>query len=108
MGTYRIYHSSRFDKELLKFDRSFLERVDKIEEQLTENPYVGDPLSVRWFREKKIGKNRIYYIIYEDLKAVFMVGISEKKDQQKAINTIRLLLEFFKEELMSLIDKEEK
>jgi len=32
-----------------------------------------------------------------------MVGISGKKDQQKTINTIRLFLEFFKEEIEKLI-----
>ena len=47
---YQIYHSSRFDRELAKFDVEFQKRVDKIEDQLVENPYVGDPLNVKWFR----------------------------------------------------------
>ena len=102
---YQIYHSSRFDRELAKFDVEFQKRVDKIEDQLVENPYVGDPLNVKWFREKRADKYRIYYLIYDDLKAVFMVAISEKKDQQKVINTIRLLFDYFKEELEKLIDK---
>jgi len=61
---YKIYHSIRFDKELSKFDSYFREQVDKIESQLIENPYVGDALNVKWFREKRIGKYRIYYLIY--------------------------------------------
>jgi len=105
MGKYKIYHSERFDKELSKFDKDFYDRVDKIENQLVENPYSGTPISATWFREKRYGKYRIYYLIYEDLKAVFMVAISGKKDQQKVINTIRLLLEFFREEIKNLIDK---
>ena len=71
-----------------------------------ENLYVGNPLNVRWFREKRIEKYRIYYLIYEDLRSVFMVAISEKKDQQKVINTIRLLFDFFRDELEHLVDKE--
>jgi len=86
-----VYHSARFDEELVKYEKDFQERVDKIEDQLMENPYTGDPLGVRWFREKRYEKNRIYFIIYDDLGAVFMVAISEKKDQQKVINTVRLL-----------------
>ncbi len=101
---YQVLHSARFDKELIKFDENFQKRVDKIEEQLMINPYIGDPLNVKWFREKRIEKYRIYYIIYEDLKSVFMVAISEKKDQQRVINTIRLLFEFFRDEIEKLLD----
>jgi|SRR3989344_3701648 len=107
MKEYKVYHSARFDKELEKFGKAFQNRVDKIEDQLVKNPYSGSPLSVEWFREKRYGKYRIYYIIYDDLEAVFMVAISEKKDQQKVINTVRMLLDFFKEEIKDLIRKED-
>ncbi len=106
MKKFKIYHSSRFDKELVKYDKNFQYRVDKIEEQLIENPYSGDPISVKWFREKRYDKYRIYYLVYDDLDAVFMIAISEKKDQQRVINTIRLLLDFLRQELKHLIDKE--
>ena len=89
-----------------KFPQDFQKIVDKIEDKLIENPFVGDPLGVKWFREKRIDKYRIYYIIYEDLNSVFMVAISEKKDQQKVINTIRLLFEFFREEIENLVGKD--
>ena len=106
MEQYRIYHSKRFDEELEKFDKDLIERVDKIEDELLKNPYSGKPLGTRWFREKRYNKYRIYYLVYDYLKSVFMVAISEKKDQQKVINTIKLLLDFFKEELQKLIDKD--
>ncbi len=106
MVNYKVYRSERFDRELIKFDKSFQHRVDKIEDQISENPYTGDPISVKWFREKRYDKYRIYFIIYDDLQAVFMVAISEKKDQQKIINTIWLLLEFFRKEIENLIDKD--
>jgi hypothetical protein len=51
---------------------------------------------------KKHMKYMIYFLVYEDLKSVFMVGISEKKDQQRVINTIRLLLNFFRHEMENL------
>ena len=106
MEKYKIYHSKRFNEELNKFDRDFIERVDKIENELVENPYSGKPLGVKWFREKRYEKYRVYYLLYDDLKAVFMVAISEKKNQQKIINTIRLLLDFFREELENLVNKD--
>jgi len=106
MEKYKIYHSQRFSKELDRFDKDFQNKVDNIEEKLVENPYSGKPLGVKWFREKRYEKYRIYYLLYDDLKVVFMVAISEKKDQQKIINTIKLLLDFFREELENLVDKD--
>jgi len=106
MKRYKVYHSSRFDKELDKFPDDFRDIVNKIEDQLVDNPYVGSPLSVKWFREKRVGKRRVYYLIYEDLGVVFMVAISEKKNQQKVINTIKLLLDFFRSEIENLFDED--
>ena len=99
---YKVYHSARFERELLKFDKNFSEQVNKVEKQLCENPYVGDALNVKWFREKRIEGFRIYYLIYDDLESVFMVAISGKKDQQKTINTIKLILSLLREELESI------
>ena len=103
--TFEIFHSSTFDRELEKYSKDFKDWLDKIEDQLTENPFAGDPIRVRWFREKKKGKFRVYYLIYDDIKAVYMVGISEKKDQQRVIDTIWLLLDNFKDEIRNLIKK---
>ena len=106
MGKYAIYHSDRFDEELNKFDADFQKYVDKIEEQLKDSPYLGKPLDAKWFREKKHGKQRIYFVVYEEFAAVFMVAISEKKDQQKVIATVKLTFNLFKEELRKIVDKD--
>lgn len=85
--------------------KDFKEWVEKIQDQLVLNPYVGKPLGVDWLREKKCGKYRVYYLIYEEQIIVFMVNISEKKYQQKVINTIKLFLERYKEEPNELTKK---
>jgi len=36
-----------------------------------------------------------------------MVAISEKKDQQKVINTIKLLMDLFRNELENLLNKKD-
>lgn len=100
---FAVFHSSTFDKALEGFSNDFKAWVDKMEDQLVEYPYVGDPIRVPWFREKKKDKYRIYYLIYDDVKAVYMVGISDKKNQQRVINTIWLLLDNFKEEIRNLV-----
>ena len=96
---YLIYHTATFDTKLKKYSLDFQDWLDHIEDQLILQPYVGDPIRVPWFREKKKGKIRVYYLIYESLGIVYLVDISEKKDQQKIINTIWALLDGFYEEV---------
>lgn len=100
---YKIFHSKTFDNKISKLSKEFSEWLDKIENQLVENPYVGDPIRVKWLREKKRDKFRVYYLIYEESKSVYMVAISEKKDQQKVINGIFLLLDQFKDEIEGML-----
>ncbi len=107
MKKYKVYRSIAFQEEVSKYDNNFQSRVDKIEDKLVENSKYGNPLGTQWFREARYGNYRIYYLIYEDLESVFMVGISGKKDQQKTINTIRLFLEFFREEIEKLVQKDD-
>ena len=103
MKKYRVYRSKLLNEKLQNMPKDFIEWLSKIEDQLVLNPYVGKPLGFEWFREKKYGKYRVYYLIYEDLRAIYIVAISEKKNQQKTINTIKLFLEFFREEIEKLI-----
>ncbi len=90
MATYAVFRTHRFEKEFLKqLSSAEQEEVRTVEQKkLTENPYVGDPLGYKFLREKKIGGKRIYFLVYEDLKAVLIVAISDKKTQQETIDTI--------------------
>ena len=91
--TYSVYTTETFDKEIakLKIDKK---RLQKIFLQLRENPYVGDQLQYKNLREKRINEKRIYYLVYDDLKSVLLVAVSDKKNQQDTINHI---IEFFDE-----------
>ena len=103
MKKYKVFRSVGFQEEIAKYNKSIQDRVDKIEDKLVDNSEYGSPLGTKWFRETRFENYRIYYLIYEDLQAVYMVAISGKKDQQKTINTIRLFLEFFREEIIRLV-----
>ncbi len=106
MEKYKVYRSLAFQEEISKYDKSFRDRIDKIEEKLMFNPKYGNTLGNKRFRETRFENYRIYYLVYEDLHAVYMVAISGKKDQQKTINTIKLFLEFFREEIEKLVKKD--
>ena len=103
MPTYRVFLAAAFKKKLAKADIAFQRWFDKVLDQFAENPLVGKPLGVNWFREKKFGKMRVYYVVYEDLKSVFVVNLSEKKDQQQAINSIKLLFDIYRQEIERLL-----
>ena len=102
MPAWKVFFTVTFEEKLKKREKSFQDWVEKILDQLEENPYVGKPLNVKWCREKKFGKLRIYYLIYENLKAVYLVNLSEKKDQQAIINSIMVLLDVYKKEIEEL------
>lgn len=106
MKKYKVYRSESFQEEVSKYDKIFQDRIDKIEDKFMFNSEYGNPLGTKWLRETRFEGHRVYYLIYEDLQAIYMVAISGKKDQQKIINTIRLFLEFFREEIEQLVKED--
>jgi len=88
---YKVFVTQSFEKSCAK--RLSLEELHKLKRlqqtYLPVNPYIGDPLGFTFFREKRLGGKRVYYLIYEDLSAVYLVDISDKKDQQETINRIK-------------------
>ena len=91
---YEVYVLNVFDKETDKLSKFDKEIIQKILLQLKENPYTGDQIRYRFFREKRVKEKRIYYLVYDDLKIVLMVAIGGKKAQKETIDNI---VEYFKE-----------
>jgi len=57
--TYSVYTTETFDKEIAKLSLSDNEIIKKICLQLKENPYVGNSLRYKFFREKRIREKRL-------------------------------------------------
>jgi len=102
MRCYKVFQTALLVRKLSTFSSEFNQQIERVEEQLAKNPYVRKPLKTKWFREKKLGKHRVYYLIYENRKAVYMITISDKKDQHETIKTIRLFLEKYREEITKI------
>ena len=96
---YRVFTTEEFNKLFSKLDGNIQKRIKKEIDQLETNPNVGKPLGYSFFREKKVDVYRIYYLIYEEYLVVFIVTISKKKDQQKAIDTIKNHIPSYREEI---------
>lgn len=101
---FKVFRAKSFDDDLEKISE-LKEWVSGIEDQLMNYPYVGKPLDYKWFREKRFGKYRLYFLIYDNLKAVYIIALSDKKDQQKIINTIKLFFYKYKSEVENLVKK---
>ena len=73
---FRIFTTKEFDEDFDKIDESDKQRIRKIFEQLKEQgDYVGKPLGLPFFKEKRFGEKRLYFLVYEK----FMVILAVKK-----------------------------
>jgi len=86
---FRIFTTKEFDNDFNKLDGSDKQRVRKIMKQLKkQGDSVGKPLGRDYFKEKKFGEKRLYFLIYKEFTIILAVGISNKKMQQITINKI--------------------
>ena len=94
---YCVFSTTQFDKEVLKQLPSLQqEQVERLKtKQLLTNPYVGDPIDYRFLREKKLKDKRVYFLVYEEFKAVLLIAVSDKKQQQKTIDCSQRDLDAF-------------
>ena len=103
---YAVYTlPSLYQRIIVKLSKIEREEIQRIVLQLTENPFVGDQLQIKSLREKRLREKRLYYLVFEDLKAVLIVAISDKKTQQKTIDSILLRINEYRKYLLELLRK---
>ena len=103
---YAVYTlPSLYQKVISKLPLAEREEIQKIALQLTENPYVGDQLQIKYLREKRLKEKRLYYLIFEDLNVVLIVAMSNKKTQQKTIDSILSRINEYRDYMLKLLGK---
>jgi len=104
---YSVYiHPTVYKEVILKLSSNNQDRINNLVQQLAVNPYVGDQLQIKYIREKRFDDKRIYHVVFEDLKAVLIVVISDKKTQQKTIDSIKLNINKYRDYVKSIMDSE--
>lgn len=93
----RVLSTKEFDTWEKLLPKEQQEQIKGFIEELKQTPNIGKPLGYPFFREKKMGKYRLYFLIYEDVDAVLLVTISDKKAQQGTIDNIKSQLDYYKE-----------
>jgi len=102
---FRAFRTEWYEKKLKKLSSEGQERVKHIEQELKRSPYDGKPLGYDFFREKKFNGKRLYFLVYESHKAIFLITISDKKAQQNVIDLIKANLDVFKEQLEKILNR---
>ena len=104
---YKIIVTQEFEKDLAKLDNSEKNIIQKILKQIKEQgDCVGKPLAgLSFFREKKFGGKRLYYLIYKEFIIIFILAISDKKAQQATINKILANLAVYHKIIHDQLDK---
>ena len=90
MNEYKIFETEEFQKRFKKIperDKSFIEKklIQYIYPQLKEEPHYGNNIKklVDYSPETwryRIGKYRIFYVIDEKEKVVYVISIDLRKD----------------------------
>jgi mRNA-degrading endonuclease RelE of RelBE toxin-antitoxin system len=95
---YAVYTTESFEKEVERLSTSDREIIQNTCVKLKDNPYVGDHIRYKFFREKRLREKRIYFLVYDDLNVVLVVGFGGKKAQEDTIDeVVKLFPEFRKE-----------
>ncbi len=93
---YKVIGTETYLNEIKNWEKTDSIAASKLPLQLSENPHAGKPLGYSFFREKKVGEKRVYYLVYDELSLVLLIATSGKKDQQQTINHIKDRLGEFK------------
>jgi len=90
MPVYSVYKVPKFNKLIAKLlSNQETAELEKFIEELKKGKLSGKRLSYDFFREKKIGGKRIYFLIYYDICIILLVAASNKKIQQETIDYIK-------------------
>jgi hypothetical protein len=90
---YEVHETLAYRKSVEK-NCSFAQQqsLERYKDRLARNPFIGRPLSVRFFRELKMGSKRAYFVIHTD--AVYLLFVGNKKAQRSDIERLRRQLGF--------------
>jgi len=89
---FTVFIGNNIKKQMYKWDSHENILANNIFQKLAVDPFQGRPLNHPQLREKRIRDKRLYYLVFEDLKIVFIVNFSSKKNQQQIINAIKLMI----------------
>ncbi len=83
-----VLETDRFAKKYGKCEKVEQEWIDSIRDQLVQNLRIGKPLHFDWFREKRFGGKRLYFLASETKRKAVLIAFGTKKEQQQYIRHV--------------------
>ena len=93
----KLLSTAEFDTWEKLLPKEYQMQISGIISQLKANVDVGKPLGYPFFREKKMGPYRVYFLVYRDIDTVLLITVSDKKAQQETIDLIKEQLDYYKD-----------
>ncbi|MFH1181337.1 MAG: hypothetical protein V1702_00085 [Candidatus Woesearchaeota archaeon] len=91
----RVLSTQEFDTWEKLLPKDYQRQIQNFINRLKEGHDTGKPLGYPFFKEKKIDKYRIYFLVYEDIDTVLLITVSDKKAQQQTIDRIKKDLDYY-------------
>jgi hypothetical protein len=85
-----VLETESFSRATLTLEPMEQQWIDQIRNQLTARLDVGKPLRFDWFREKRFGVKRLYFVMNRATCKVLLVFFAHKKNQEKKKHPPRL------------------
>lgn len=105
---YRVFRSDAARRIISTLPHTYGQRIGRIEQNLALHPMAGNPLRYTFFREKRVSEMRVYYLVYEDIRIVLIIGISDKKAQSAFIDWVCKSLPEFRRHLEELLRRRDE
>ena len=84
---YQILTTSRFDKELLRLDVRYRQKIENAIEDLATNPLLGKKLNdnLKKYRSIREGVYRIIYEVKKDKLIILVVSVQHRQGVYKKV-----------------------
>lgn len=101
---YWIYRTVEFKKCYLRLNLHIRKQVDASVSTIVKAPFSGRHIRYKYFREKRIGPYRLYYLVLE--KHLVLLNIGHKNNQKHDIESIIHHIPFYRNEAEKISSRE--
>jgi len=102
---FHLFKTIQFEKRFDQLDHGEQTQLQNLLDQLViQGDIIGKPLAGKpFFREKKFGGKRVYYLFYREFQTIFVVGLGNKKQQQETIGQVLAELPLYRQSVIELL-----
>jgi hypothetical protein len=85
-----VIETAEFARRAETIEKRERDWIERMKHQLRQSLSVGKPLGTPWFREKKLGNRRLFFVTNPASCKAALIAFGTKKEQQAIITDVRL------------------